>query len=207
MKVAIILFAYDRPHYLKKAIKSHRFNELAYAFIDKSDKQDEVFDIINNENIYFRIVKRRRHYGLNNNIISGISEVLRVFDAVIVLEDDLIISRDAIAYLTNQLKLYKDNKKCFAVSLSKGDGNTFKCWGWGIWKDRRNKIDWTVNPGGKNSDSWDMILNENMKRKKMFCKCSDKNRVKHIGIKGTHYSYKDLFSVRRWFRKLRELTY
>ena len=96
LKIAVCLFAYNRPKYLAKAIRTHKkLDELDYfAFIDYSDMQQEIYDIIKQSGKYDYVLKRRKHRGLNDNITNGIDTVLNFldYDAVIVLEDDLLIA-------------------------------------------------------------------------------------------------------------------
>ena len=199
MKIAVILFAYNRPKYLRKAMASHRFLKGLdyYCFIDYSEKQREILDLVADSGIYDKIYLRLERYGLNRNITEGITEIFKIYDAVIVLEDDLLLSRDAIFWLKESLH-FTDT-----VSLQESDINyPFRCWGWGMWKSTWEHIDWDLVPKEKNRGSWDVIVNENFRQKEWTCKYPDKPKVKHIGWSGVHYNYLDLFSVRRLLRKL-----
>ena len=203
MKIALVLFAYKRPKYLKKALETHiKLDMSYYAFVDKSEMQKEVVDIIHDSHLYDMIIPRKTHYGLNENIKSGIDFVFQLdYDAVIVLEDDLLLSNDAIFYLMNGLREFPG--KVQAISCDKGEmEDRFKCWAWGTWKGVWENIDWDLVPKEKNRGSWDVIVAENFKQKNWACRCSKWARVKHIGWSGVHYNYLDLFSVRRLLRKL-----
>lgn len=205
MKTAVVLFAYKRPKYLRKAIKTHKKVEgLDYiAFIDYSEMQKEIYEIIDEANLYKTIYRLPERFGLNQNIISGISLVLKTYDAVIVLEDDLLLAGDALEFLKYNLE-YFSHPYIYAVSCHKGEplDKRFRCWAWGTWRSAWTEIDWSLMPKEKNRGSWDVIVNENFNQKGWFCYCSEKPRVKHIGWSGTHYSFLDLFSVRRLWRKL-----
>ena len=199
MKIALVLFAYNRPKYLKKAIKTHiKIPDISYyAFVDKSDKQKEIIEIIHDSHLYDVVTPRQEHYGLNRNIKEGIDWALRDNEAVIVLEDDLLLTRDALWWLEESLHFWD------TVSLQKPDWEyPFRCWGWGMWKSTWESIDWSLRPKEKNRGSWDVIVNENFKQKKWYCACPGKPKVKHIGWSGVHYSYLDLFSIRRLIRRL-----
>jgi glycosyltransferase involved in cell wall biosynthesis len=190
MKISVLLFAYNRPEYLRKALKTHKKIEGLnyYAFIDKSPKQKEILDIIHDSQIYDVIIPRQEHFGLNRNIREGIDWAFMNSDAVIVLEDDLLLSEDALSWLKENLH-YID-----AVSLQKEDPKyPFRCWGWGMWKSTWDCISWSFPP----EISWDVVVNKNFRKNGWYCRCSKTSRVKHIGIKGTHYSILDLFSIRR----------
>ena len=191
MNISLALFAYNRPEYLKKALRTHiKLDMRYYAFVDKSDKQKEIISIIHDSHLYDTVIVRQEHLGLNENIRDGIDFVLDDNDAVIVLEDDLLLSSDAIFYLMNGLK------ENWAVSCDTGTGE-FKCWAWAMRKSMWEEIDWTLKPNEKNRGSWDVIVAENFKQREWFCESPDKPKVKHIGWMGTHYSYLDLFSIRR----------
>lgn len=204
MRIALALFAYNRPKYLKKAIKTHVIPAGldTYAFVDKSDKQKEVIDIIHNAGLYNVILPRQEHYGLNRNIREGIDWVLQDHDAVIVLEDDLLLSDDALFYLKSNLE-HLVHPNIYAVSCHEGKplDERFRCWAWGTWKDKWEKIDWDLKPKEKNRDSWDVIVNENFRVNRWNCYCSEKPRVKHIGAKGVHYNLIGYLKEKIFWRK------
>jgi len=194
MHIAICFFAFNRPKYLKKAIETHiHISGLTYyAFVDYSDKQKEIIEIIEKSGLYDLIVPRHTRYGCNENIRAGIDFAFKMgHDAVIVLEDDLLLKDDSILWLKYILELFQVGRGLtFAVSCDEGKplNEQFKCWAWGTWIDRWNKIDWNVKPKEKNRGSWDVIVNEYMNQAGLYCFCSDKPRVKHIGKWGTHYN-------------------
>lgn len=192
MKIALILFAYNRPKYLKKAIKTHVIPAGidTFAFIDYSETQKEIYKIIDEAHIYKTIFKRPENLGLNESIKRGIQHVFNLgYDAVIVLEDDLLLSNDALEYLKHNLKYYT-HPYIYAVSCYEGEplDKRFRCWAWGTWKNAWAEIDWSLEPKEKNRDSWDVIVGENFRQKGWYCYCSEKSRVKHIGAFGTHYN-------------------
>lgn len=207
MKIAVVLFAYKRPRYLRKAIKTHtKVEGLDYhAFIDYSEMQTKILEIITEAGIYKYLYTLNKNLGLNENIKRGITHLFNIgYEGVIVLEDDLILQKDSIEYLRAMLEWTKNNKNFGAVSCSKGrhkDPN-FRCWAWGTWADRWYEIDWSLKPDKKNRDSWDMIVAENFKVKGWFCRCSQILRVKHIGWSGVHYNQLDRFSIRRLWKLL-----
>ena len=98
----IAFFAYNRPYHTIKSLESLKKNKLSkksniIIFIDgpKNDfddkeKVDAVKKIINKVNGFKskKIFLRKKNYGLSKNFISGISQVLKSYQKVIVLEDD-----------------------------------------------------------------------------------------------------------------------
>ena len=191
LKIAVVLFAFKRPRHLRKAIKTHKKIEgLKYfAFIDYSEMQKKIYEIIDEANIYDVIFKRPESIGLNESIKRGIQHIFNLgYDAVIVLEDDLLLADDAMEFLKFSLEMY--HPLVFSVSCHKGLplDPRFRCWAWGIHRSNWDSIDWSVKPKEKNRDSWDVIVNEFMRQSGKVCYCSDKQRVKHIGWNGTHYN-------------------
>ncbi|WP_281682919.1 sugar transferase [Zunongwangia profunda] len=105
-----------------------------------------------------KVVESKFNMGLANSIISGVSQVLKNFDNVIVLEDDLILSRNFLNFMNQSLHLYQSNSLVFSVSgysqklkfpLDYSYDAYFKgratSWGWATWKDRWQLVDWKVN--------------------------------------------------------------
>ena len=208
MEIAVILFAYKRPRYLKKCLKSikdayrgdvaHHY----YAFIDYSWMQDKIAKMIRNSEIFGRIIKREKRYGLNRNIIEGINEIFKTYDAVIVIEDDLVLDPISLTYLRIQLMKYGEDKKIGHINL---EGNFPSSHGWAIWKDRWDKIDWDLISNEKNGDSWDIILRNNIV--KLGWQTIGKNMVTHIGNIGEHYNPLSRFGIRKHFREWKEDYY
>ncbi|MCX8009619.1 MAG: glycosyltransferase, partial [Ignavibacteria bacterium] len=103
------------------------------------------------------IIEREKNLGLANSIITGVSEVLRNNDKIIVMEEDLISSPNFLDFLNRSLQKYENNKKVFSVTgytyqLMIPTGYKFDNYfttrceslGWGTWKDRWIKADWEL---------------------------------------------------------------
>ncbi|MCP4394574.1 MAG: hypothetical protein GY804_09955 [Alphaproteobacteria bacterium] len=193
MKIAVILFAYNRPRYLKRALKTHKkIDGLSYyAFVDYSDKQDEVADLIPD---YYQVIKRESHYGLDKNITEGTTESFMFHDAVIVLEDDLLLKKGALEYLADRLVMFRHRNEFGSVSLFKGKfrNEQFMCLGWGTWKDRWQRFEY-IKGEGTQAQQFDKFHKDNG----LYCVCSPKWRVRHIWGEGTHTRALDIISIRR----------
>ncbi|EOR94569.1 hypothetical protein ADIARSV_2167 [Arcticibacter svalbardensis MN12-7] len=96
--------------------------------------------------------------GLAKSIIDGVTEVLKIHESVIVLEDDLLTSTNFLNYMNQSLEFYKENKKVFSVSAYSFPilfpqvyiyDNYFtkrgSSWGWGTWRNRWESVDWQVS--------------------------------------------------------------
>lgn len=165
----IVLFSYNRLDTLKKTIESLEKNYLSkesiliiYSDAAKSiDDKDAVakvrsylYSIKGFKSITIREANENK--GLAKSIISGVSEVLEEHETVIVLEDDLVSTSNFLNYMNQALIFYNNYDQVFSIagfsipikSDSKFD-NYFtqrsNSTGWGIWKNRWSKIDWSVS--------------------------------------------------------------
>lgn len=171
MKLApIAIFSYNRLDYLKILINSLKKNVLAkksvvYIISDcwKNDyDKKEVLRVRQ----YIRkisgfkkifIILRPKNFGLSKNIINGINFVLKTNKKIIVLEDDLKLSKHFLTYMNDALKTYNCEKKVASISgwsfpiTFKPDSKDYffikggDCWGWGTWKRAWKKF----NPDAK----------------------------------------------------------
>lgn len=167
----ILIFAYNRVDKLEKLILSLSTNELSkdseiYIFCDKeiglqdSKNVKEVKDFILSFNFksYFNNYKihfNTHHFGLAKSIITGVTQILKNYDRVIVLEDDLIISKYFLRFMNDALNYFLHDDRIFSIS---GFTKNFKfsknypydiylfprgsSWGWATWKNRWNKVLW-----------------------------------------------------------------
>jgi hypothetical protein len=103
------------------------------------------------------IIESSMNQGLATSIISGVTQIVEKYGKVIVLEDDLITSRNFLDFMNQSLDFYENESKVLSIS---GYSFSHKCnenysfdvnfgyrassWGWGIWKDRWDKVDWEV---------------------------------------------------------------
>jgi len=169
----IVLFVYSRPEHTRRVIEALAANKGAdksklFIFSDgpKNDttarnveKVREYIRSINSMNMFSQVIihESETNKGLANSIIDGVSLVLKEYDRIIVLEDDIITAPDFIEYMNDALSYFKDNYLIWSISgyspplnLPKGYNHDIylsyrACsWGWGTWKDRWEKVDWKV---------------------------------------------------------------
>lgn len=171
----VILFTYKRPWHTKQTIDSLKRNLLAQDTIififsdfykDERDKDavSNVRSIIHEIKGFKRIsiIERNKHLGLGTSVINGVSEVLKRYENVIVLEDDLVTSPFFLKYMNETLSFYKNDKRIFSISgynypISIPQDYKYSVylsyrassWGWATWKDRWNKVDWDIKDYGK----------------------------------------------------------
>lgn len=154
----IIITVYKRLDHLQNLILSlvNNKNSQDYHVIIISDGNkglDDKNDVYRlREYLYelnqfqkIEIVLRARNYGLEKNITSAISSTLQIFDKVIVLEEDLILSKHFIEYITNALALYENVENVISIhgysyplNIESSNSTFFirgaDCWGWGTWR-------------------------------------------------------------------------
>ena len=168
MKYApIALFVYNRPKHLKKTLNSLKKNpetrmSTIYIFSDSFKNKDllnkkkveEVRKIIKKINFFKKkiIIERKKNFGLKKNILTGISSVLKKHSNIVILEDDLIVSKFFLKYMNEALVKFKNFKRVWHISAWNYDikENNYEkdaffitnmnCWGWGTWKDRWIKL-------------------------------------------------------------------
>ncbi len=180
----IILFTYNRSEYTERvlaSINSARGANKSELFIfsdaaasdEYSSAVKEVRGVIDKfimEMSVFRnvtVFKAETNIGLANSIINGVTQIIRQYGRVIVLEDDLIVSENFIEYMNCGLDYYANNQSIWALS-----GYTFpmkaldsyshdiylamrgSSWGWATWLDRWETVDWEVSDYGNIKFNW-----------------------------------------------------
>jgi hypothetical protein len=164
----IALFAYKRPEHLASCLDSLRDNPEAsnselWIFCDgpRSGTDEalvlEVRELARKVHGFMRVnvIEQPRNIGLAASVISGVSQVLNGSERVIVVEDDLIVSPDFLAFMNQGLDIYADAPDVvsihgFTYAVATPLPQSFflrgaDCWGWATW--RRG---WAVfNPDGQ----------------------------------------------------------
>ncbi len=167
----IALFVYNRPEHTRLTVEALQKNELAersdlFVFADGSKNGaatpavEEVRKLLRSIEGFrsVTIVERERNSGLSESIISGVTQLCNEHGRAIAVEDDVMTAPDFLAFVNHGLDRYKDEPRIFSVT-----GHNFpipvpasypydaycsyrSCsWGWGTWKDRWEKADWSVS--------------------------------------------------------------
>lgn len=159
MKIVTVVFTYNRSRHTKQVLEALSKNTILpqklYIFQDglkETTNQEEweaVSDVIKTVSwCDVEIVISERNKGLANSIKSGVSKVLQLYDAVIVLEDDCVPHPQFMEYMIKALKKYEPYKQVYHIGASSEPvdveengtdayfmGRINSC-GWGTWKDR-----------------------------------------------------------------------
>ncbi len=158
----ILLFAHSRPIHTQKVLEALEKNELAeksilYIFLDKSENNQDIKQIIF-QNWRFKeviIIEREKNMGLAQNIIVGVTEIIKRHKKAIMVEDDLITSPYFLTYMNNALDFYADNSKIMHISgynfpfkiNIKNDTffyNVPSSWGWATWERAWNYFEYDL---------------------------------------------------------------
>ena len=119
------------------------------------------------------IVEAEKNKGLANSIIGGVTDVINKYGKVFVLEDDLVSSPHMLKFANKVLDFYEDYAGVFSISVNRPPLNkmeipedypydVFACLrsystGWGTWKDRWEKVDWSMDEFDRCKQNLDML--------------------------------------------------
>ena len=119
------------------------------------------------------IVEAEKNKGLANSIIGGVTDVINKRGKVFVLEDDLVSSPHMLKFVNKALDFYEDYAGVFSISVNRPPlskmqipedypYDVFACLrsystGWGTWKDRWNKVDWSMDAFDRCKKNPDML--------------------------------------------------
>jgi len=167
----VCLFFYNRPQFVDSSFQSlascigARETDV-FAFIDGPKTSEDIEIIDSTSEIVsqytqglFRnvtICRSERNKGLAKSIIEGVSKIVREYGCVIVLEDDLVVSKNFLCYMNSALKYYRDEKRVgsisgfgFKVDQPLEEDNFFhyrpNSWGWSTWNDRWEQAIWDIS--------------------------------------------------------------
>ena len=177
MYAPIVIFAFNRLEPLKACVSSLAANDEAaetdlIVYVDgprankdgEAEKVDAVRQFVNGITGFKSL---ETHFSEENkklgpSIIAGVTDVINRYGKTIVIEDDLIVSRNMLAYVNQGLDKYESNPEVFSISaysnrVKAPKGYAYDAyfaprsssWGWATWKDRWMSCDWEL----KNWDS------------------------------------------------------
>jgi hypothetical protein len=164
MYADILVLAYNRPVHLKRLLESIAENEGAgsssisvsidgpknHADIEKIMQCNEVASI----NYGFKRLEVFNHTtnrGLADSVIDAVSTSFLKCERLIVLEDDLVVSRSFLNFMNSSLEKYQSHDQVASIQgyqypgIKLSNGPVFlrgaDCWGWATWRDRWRDTD------------------------------------------------------------------
>ena len=172
MPAPVVLFVYNRSEQLHQVLSCLNANTLVaetdlYIFsdgpkremdIEKVKKVRKIIEEFRADNCFRSVTfyASEANRGLAKSVINGVTEVVSAHGKAIVLEDDLIVSKDFLQYMNQGLDFYEKDKRVGAISgyslpinlkrLSSDKAayksRTGNSWGWATWSDIWNTVDW-----------------------------------------------------------------
>lgn len=164
----IALFVYNRPEHSLQTLRALKENpeassSILYIYADGARKNASQEELENIQRLRAAIKEEQwcgevfiheseENQGLARSIVRGVGEVLENHGKIIVLEDDIVVSKGFLAYMNQALNFYQDEEKVMHVSAYMPDINRDKlpetfflrfmsCWGWGTWKSSWDKYE------------------------------------------------------------------
>ena len=102
------------------------------------------------------ILRADRHKGCRENVKEGFDFIFEKYDSTIDVEDDICVAPDFLDFINEGLERFKDDERVFSITgytppivediQLKQDAvliKRFCSWGFGIWKDRWEKVDYS----------------------------------------------------------------
>lgn len=173
MPAPIALFAFNRPQQLQSVLKALANNLLAIEsditiFCDgpRTVQEQALTDTVRRTAYTstgfnsVTVVERTHNLGCAQSIISGLQQMFAVHERLIVIEDDIITSPYTLQFLNTCLTKYHNEPVVFSIAAWSPPSLVhhmvdfpydaffaprFSCWGWAMWRDRFEKIDWAVS--------------------------------------------------------------
>lgn len=161
MFAPIILFVYNRVGLTKLTVDALLKNKEAgetilYVFadgakpnatIEQREKVEEVRTYIHTIRGFKEVVieEAAQNKGLANSVISGVTKVVEKHGRAIIVEDDLLTSKNFLHYMNSSLDMYENDDEVICIhgySIIKNPPIKEKtyfqigadCWGWATWK-------------------------------------------------------------------------
>ena len=210
MNSPIIIFSYNRPKHLNNLINSlirNKTSEISKIFFfcdgpkNEKDKKkiNEIKNLLKIKKIKIqKKIFRKKNIGLANNIISGVSQVLKKYQNCIILEDDLVINKNCIKFMNCMLKHFSNKKKIGSVSAH-SYLDEFNCkknfdfyiskrhssWCWGTWARVWNKIDWDTKS-----------VSKHFQKKKSIRKFSEGGKDLNLLLWGNYQKFINSWAIR-----------
>jgi len=155
-KIAILLFAYNRPSHLKRVLVSLEDYKISSDIILIIDGPKDISDKVNQRSILlmtkrfkkknFKILHRKKNLGLSKSITGGIDFYSKKYEGLIILEDDVVPYKAFFDFVKHFFEQYKRREDTVAMcgyqnkNFNPYKGNklrslilkNFTPWGWAI---------------------------------------------------------------------------
>ncbi len=124
MKIAIVVVAYNREKSLERLLKSLLKVEYQNNLVDlilsiDKNENERVYSIADNFIWNYgekKVIKHKENLGLRKHVLSC-GDISKQYDAIILLEDDLFVSKVLIKYALESIKFYRNDENIAGISL------------------------------------------------------------------------------------------
>ncbi len=169
----VVLFAYARPEHTERTLRSLKDNHGSaehdlVVYLDGPRSPEVVAAVADVSRLVSRVAhegwfksvtlhESAANRGLARSVITGVSQVLSHHECAIVLEDDLLLAPDFLAFMDGALAYYAADPRIWSVSgyspelpsLTDYDHDLYlsvraSSWGWGTWRRSWDLVDWAV---------------------------------------------------------------
>lgn len=161
----IALFVYKRPHHAQQTIRhlldNPEFSESQmFVFCDGARSEKDIPQVEATRAVIRQyhlpnvvIYEQPHNLGLASSIIDGVSQLCAQFGRVIVIEDDLLVSKGFLGYMNRALEKYQDASNVMQISghvfpFPKGDNKNdafflpvVNTTGWATWQRAWQQFD------------------------------------------------------------------
>lgn len=167
-----------------------------FAYVDgpRSERdvvnRNKVLSVFNDAKQYLRGLKireRQTNYGCKENIVQAINETFDAYDRIILVEDDVLVSRTFLAYMDSSLEFYEKDTRIWGINAYSSRyvhvpaSYSFDIYlnprnatpGWGTWKNRWMAVDFTMK-------DWNLFKKHEENRIKVDCAGVDLFRMMDI---------------------------
>jgi len=165
----IALFTYNRAEHTARVLNSlascARLDECSLHIYCDAPKREEHSEAVEASRQVVRehaakfgatVIERDTNFGLARSIVDGVTDLCNQYGRVIVLEDDLVLSRSFIDYMLQALDRYAGEKDVYQVSgymfpinQPKGLDAFFlpliTTWGWATWRRAWQIFEWDAS--------------------------------------------------------------
>lgn len=178
----IAIFCYRRPDHLRRTLQSLMQCEgfegsPVFVFGDGPRNESEQASVEATRVVAHELLSHCAEYhfsdanrGLSTSVITGIDAVLKRFDRVVVIEDDLELSPGFLLYMNAALERYEAEERVFQVSGYMFDAPEINgkqdavflpftiSWGWATWRRAWQVFD-------AEASGWECLLSDSVIRK------------------------------------------
>jgi len=166
----VILFTYNRPNHTQKTLTALASNTLAhktelYIYSDGPKETTDEVEVFATREVLKKflnsfkqvhLINSKVNKGLATSITEGVNEICAKFGKIIVLEDDIITSKNFLEFMNDCLVKYEFENRVMAISgymhkvkLDCDDDAIFlpfiSSWGWATWSRA-----WDINNASEN---------------------------------------------------------